>query len=50
MILENLKSALTKKGYEIKIPGESKKARCLMDINTKIRSLISKLGIVFDLQ
>ena len=32
------------------LPGESKKARCLMERSMKTRSLISKIGIVFDLQ
>ena len=33
-----------------KIPPESKKARCLVDRNTKTRPLISKIGIICDLQ
>ena len=42
MTVQNLMLALSKKGYEIKMPGESKKARCLMERNMKIRSFISK--------
>ena len=32
------------------VPGESKKARCLMERGMKTRSLISKIGIVFNLR